>query len=69
MQTASTVVAIPYRLTFACPNHRVPGRGDAGWTVTRCSDADAARALLLSLPPSSWMPGTHRVAKRLGVSL
>lgn len=72
MPTKQDTVSIPYKLSFVPGTSGLgraaqtkPGRGEAGWTVVTVSRADA-RAMLASLPPASWMPGTHRLAAQLG---
>lgn len=58
-------VGIPYRLDREL-GVLVPGRGAAGWSVWHVAVADVADALR-SLPRYSWMEGTTRLARCIGL--
>ena len=58
-------IGIPYRLDRE-GGALVPGRGKAGWSVWTVDVADVIDALR-SLPRCSWMPGTVRLARCLGL--
>lgn len=40
-----------------------------GWTLADCETPEAARVFLACLPAPAWMPGTRRLAERLGVPI
>jgi hypothetical protein len=60
MKNTTNTFSLPIGLTFSGMN-RIPGRGDAGWTVVEFESIEAARAWMKS-NPSACLPCWARIS-------